>query len=143
MKATRREHRRIAAGAWVMLLLATFAWAPAGSGPAASWATEPRTPADFPRHNYPEPRPALPEPTLPSTGGVLVRTRGCLACHRLGEEGPRAGVDLNGAGRHLSAWTIERFLLQPQAVNPEATMPRPALSPAEAQTIADFLARLR
>jgi cbb3-type cytochrome oxidase cytochrome c subunit len=74
-------------------------------------------------------------------GGVLVRTRGCLECHRLGEQGPRAGVDLYGAGRHLSAEAIERLLLYPQEVNPEATMPQPTLTRAEAQTIADFLAR--
>ena len=116
MKATRREHRSMAAGLSAVLLLAAFAWATAGSGPAASWATEPRAPADFLRHNYPEPRFGPPEPALPPTGGMLVRTRGCLECHRLGEQGPRAGVDLYGIGRHLSAETIERLLLRPPEV---------------------------
>jgi hypothetical protein len=126
-----------------MLLLATFAWAPAGAGPLASWATELRSPADFLRHNYPEPQPVLPQPPIPPTGGVLVRTRGCLECHRLGVQGPRAGVDLYAVGRHMSAETIERLLLDPREVNPEATMPQPALTRAEALVIAKFLARLR
>ncbi len=143
MKTPGKGKQRIAAGLWAMFLLAALAWAPAGTGPASSWATDPRSPEDVLRHKYPEPRFAPPEPALPPHGGVLVRTRGCLECHRFGEQGPRAGVDLYGVGRHLNAETIERLLRDPQGVNPGATMPGPDLTRAEALTIAEFLSRLR
>jgi hypothetical protein len=133
----------MAVGLWSVLVLAAFAWAPSAPDPASASATDPRAPADFLRHNYPEPRLAPLEPAPPETGGMLVRTRGCLECHRFGDQGARAGVDLYGVGRHLSPETIERLLLHPQEVNPDAIMPQPALTRAEALTIAKFLGRLR
>jgi hypothetical protein len=100
-------------------------------------------PEDYLRHKYPVPQLRLPEPNLPPSGGVLVRTRGCLACHILGEQGDRGGVDLSRVGRRLNAEALERLLLHPRDVNPEATMPGPPITPGEALAIAEYLSQLQ
>ena len=142
LKDTRKPKRR-AAGLWGILLLVALAWPLVETGPGAPRAGHGGTAEEILRHKYPEPPLALPRPNLPPTGGALVRARGCLACHRLGEEGARAGVDLSRAGRRYGAESIERLLRHPRQVNPDATMPDPQLTRAEALIIADFLARLR
>jgi len=132
-----------AAKPWALVLFAALSWALAATGAASPWTNEGATPEDFLRRKYPAPQVALPEPDLPPTGGVLVRTRGCLACHTLGEQGARGGVDLSRVGRRLNAEALERLLLHPRDVNPEATMPSPPITPGEALAIADYLSRLQ
>lgn len=136
--------RKTGRGAWprALLLLATLSWALATTGVASSRAGDVATPEDFLRHKYPVPQLPLPEPNLPPSGGVLVRTRGCLACHTLGEQGGRGGVDLSRVGRRLNAEALERLLLHPRDVNPEATMPSPPLTPGEALAVAEYLSQL-
>ena len=144
MKMPGRGKHRIAAGAWPALMLVALARAPAGEPAASSWAPEGPSPQDtMQRHTYPDPRLAPLEPMLPPHGGILVRTRGCLECHHLGDQGARNGVDLSGVGRRLNAEAIERLLLDPHDVNTEAAMLRPPLTRAEVTAIAEFLAWLR
>jgi hypothetical protein len=144
MKTPGRGKHRIAAGVWPVLLLVALARAPAGEPAAHCWAPEGPAPQDtMQRHTYPDPRLAPLEPILPPHGGILVQTRGCLECHRLGDRGARNGVDLSTVGRRLNAVAIERLLRDPHGVNTEARMLRPPLTKAEVSAIADFLARLR
>jgi len=134
----------IDAGVWPLFLLVAFARAPAGEPAGSSWAPEGPAPQDtMQRYEYPDPRLAPLEPTLPPHGGILVQTRGCLECHRLGDRGARSGLDLSGVGRRLNAVAIERLLKDPHGVNTEASMLRPPLTKAEVTAIAEFLARLR
>lgn len=123
--------------------MAAVSWALQPGGPAPSWAGDQQTPGEILRHKYPEPRLALPEPRLPPLGGVLVRTRGCLECHRVGEQGTQHGVGLYNVGRRLTAEDIGRRLADPKAADPAATMITPALTRAEALVIAEFLSRPR
>jgi len=125
------------------VLLAALVLTPVAMGPVPSWAGDQISPQEFLRHKYPEPPVAAPELQLPPYGGVLVRTRGCLDCHRFGDQGSRNGVDLSRVGRRLDAETLDRLLRHPREVNPEATMPAPPLTRDEAFTIATFLFRLR
>ena len=144
MKMPGRGEHRIAAGAWPVLMLVALARAPAAEPAAPSWAPEGPAPQDtIQRHTYPNPRLAPLEPTLPPHGGILVQTRGCLECHRLGDRGARNGVDLSTVGRRLNAAAIERLLLDPHGVNTEATMLRAPLTRAEVLSIAEFLSRFR
>ena len=144
MKTPAEGNTRRAAGVRALLLLAVFAVAAEGAPSASSWASGGLSPQDFLlRHNYPDPRFAPLEPGLPPHGGILVRTRGCLECHRLSEQGARGGVDLSGVGRRLNAEAIERILLDPQGFNPQATMLRPPLTRAEVIAITEFLTWLR
>ena len=126
-----------------IFLLAALVCTLVAIGPESSRAGDPFPPQDFLRHKYPEPPVAAPELQLPPYGGVLVRTRGCLDCHRFGDQGSRNGVDLSRVGRRLDAETLDRLLRHPREVNPEATMPAPPLTRDEAFTIATFLFRLR
>lgn len=128
---------------WHCLVLAALVWAPAAMGPASAWAVDQMSPQDFLRHKYPEPPVAAPEIPLPPYGAVLVRTRGCLECHRFGDQGSRSGVDLSRVGHRMDAEAIDRLLRHPREVNPEASMPAPDLTRDEAFATAAFLARLR
>jgi len=78
-----------------------------------------------------------------SPGAVLFREKGCFACHSLYGTGGDAGPELTRVGSRLPYERIERVLADPVAVNPEATMPPPGLSPEERNTLAQFLAELK
>lgn len=114
-------------GLWAFLLAAFAVWPPGGAGPTPAWAGEGARLED-----------RMPRPP----GGELLRSRGCLDCHRLGEKGNPRGVDLYNVGRHLDDAAIERLLRHPQDVNPGATMPSPFLTRWEALAIAAFISRL-
>ena len=76
-------------------------------------------------------------------GATLFQESGCFACHQLSGTGGEVGPDLTHVGSRLSQDMIERILTDPQAVNPEATMPVPSLSGAERDEIVKFLIGLR
>ena len=50
--------------------------------------------------------------------------------------------DLSNVGHRLNAEAIERLLLHPRDVNPEASMPDPPLTRGEALAIAEYLSQL-
>ncbi|MCA9053150.1 MAG: hypothetical protein KDA75_04900, partial [Planctomycetaceae bacterium] len=87
-----------------------------------------------------------PDKKNPTPDGLtLVRSLGCLACHKLGEEGsssPYGGGDLSHVGGKRTADWLYTWLLQPDRINPERTMPHFKLSPIERSHIAASLARL-
>jgi mono/diheme cytochrome c family protein len=72
-------------------------------------------------------------------GMVLVAQSGCLACHRIGEQGnPGPGSDLTHIGAKLSARQIEHAILDP-------TAPMPSFShspPAKLSAVVTFLGLL-
>lgn len=73
-------------------------------------------------------------------GRDLVESLGCVNCHASGSESldRRRGPDLHTAARLDSAW-LRRWLLDPAAVRPEATMPA-LLDEAEARDVTAYLA---
>jgi menaquinol-cytochrome c reductase cytochrome b/c subunit len=70
----------------------------------------------------------------------LVASSGCLACHRLGEQGNGGpGADLTHVGARLPRAAIEASLVHPQPPMPSfADLPR-----ADREAISSFLADLR
>ncbi|MFM9962840.1 MAG: c-type cytochrome, partial [Planctomycetaceae bacterium] len=95
-----------------------------------------------------EPKPLKTKPlkegepvvTLQRRGEILLRSVGCLACHRFGELGnsndlPFAGPDLtNILQRRNSAWLLT-WLSDPQRLNADHRMPTFALTDEERQAI--------
>ena len=144
MKLPDRGDKWIRAGLWPVLLVAALAGAPTTEPSASPWDPDGLSPQDtLLLHTYPDPRLAPLESILPPHGGILIQTRGCLECHRLGDRGARNGLDLSRVGRRLNAIAIERLLMDPHGVNTEATMLRPPLTQAEVSAIADFLVQFR
>jgi mono/diheme cytochrome c family protein len=78
-------------------------------------------------------------------GDLLLRSVGCLACHRageLGESGPYGGGDLSRIGAKRSRDWLHTYLGDPGRLNPHARMPAFKLSTAERAQLAGELARL-
>lgn len=78
-------------------------------------------------------------------GLTLVRSVGCLACHKLGElgaTGPYGGGDLSHIGAKRTADWLNTWLATPDRINPERQMPLVKLSPTERSVIAAALAEL-
>jgi ubiquinol-cytochrome c reductase cytochrome b subunit/menaquinol-cytochrome c reductase cytochrome b/c subunit len=73
-------------------------------------------------------------------GGAVVAQSGCLACHRIGENGNRGpGPNLTHVGSRLSAARIARAIIQPTAPMPSFKhLPR-----AKFQALVVFLSLLR
>lgn len=84
----------------------------------------------------------LPEPTDRESerGRVVVVRAGCLACHRLNEQGNVApGGDLTRVGTRLSEAQIEQVLVNPPAPMPSFT----SLNADDRAAVAAYLHRLR
>jgi mono/diheme cytochrome c family protein len=97
------------------------------------------------------------EPPVPdgrvAAGRALFAARGCPTCHVFGDA--RFGVDarayaavkpaallapnLRYVRERIPRAVLVRFLVDPQSVDPAATMPRLGVTPAEAESLADFL----
>jgi mono/diheme cytochrome c family protein len=71
-------------------------------------------------------------------GRDVARDGGCLACHRIGNDGGDLGSNLNGVGDRLSPGAIRRALLRPEAPMP----PYGALPDAKLDALVVFLAAL-
>ena len=78
-----------------------------------------------------------------SEGAALFKTKGCIGCHQLGRVGGTAGPELDHVGAGFDRETIKQLTLDPKSVNAAATMPKLGLSEAEADALADFLAKQR
>jgi len=79
-------------------------------------------------------------------GERLVRTRGCLACHRVGElgqNGPFGGGDLSHVGDRKSPEWIHTWLAHPERLNPDHRMPVFSLSKDERRQLTAYLSRLK
>jgi cbb3-type cytochrome oxidase cytochrome c subunit len=87
------------------------------------------------------------EPEGDSTAGArLLRTVGCLACHRaggLGAAGLFGGGDLTAIARKRPADFFARWLTRPEELNPDHRMPVFALTGQETADLAAYLATLR
>ncbi len=79
-----------------------------------------------------------------SPGAAVFQRRGCMNCHSLHGTGGSFGPALDTIGTKLSMEKIERYLIDPKAVNPKALMPpQKELSPKETEAVARFLANLQ
>jgi ubiquinol-cytochrome c reductase cytochrome b subunit len=83
-------------------------------------------------------------------GAAQIFARHCVRCHRLdGDGGGSAddedGPDLSAIGAKHDATTLRRWIADPEAVKPDATMPAfsSRLTPAELDAIAAYLAARR
>ncbi|MGI8728849.1 MAG: c-type cytochrome [Solirubrobacteraceae bacterium] len=73
------------------------------------------------------------------SGKQVVAQSGCLACHKIGENGNTLGPNLSAIGNTSSRQAIARTL-----VNPTAPMPRyDALPAGKRDALVEFLARLQ
>ncbi|MBD3672584.1 MAG: c-type cytochrome [Planctomycetaceae bacterium] len=94
--------------------------------------------------------PSLPKTKLSeqeelSAGETLFHSRGCLACHQMGELGNRdafAGTALDKIGTKRSTAWIYGWLSDPQSLNAEHRMPVIELSNAERRQLAIYLGSL-
>jgi cbb3-type cytochrome oxidase cytochrome c subunit len=81
---------------------------------------------------------------LPS-GETLIRSLGCMACHKLGdlgESGPFGGGTLDHVGNKRSEDWIYTWLGQPEKLSPVTSMPVFKMTPSERATIAKSLSAL-
>lgn len=85
--------------------------------------------------------PSTPSPTA-ELGPQLFKQK-CIVCHKLGEEGGTIGPDLSKIGRQREMDWLLRWLENPQAVKPGATMPRIPLTEEERKALAEYLAGLK
>ncbi len=90
-------------------------------------------------------RKSSPPPSA-QEGRRLFFTLGCMACHRLqglGNSGPWSGGALDHVAQKRPQTFFQRWLLDPQSLNPDAQMPRFDLTRQERQSLVLFLATLR
>lgn len=101
---------------------------PAGNsraGGAGETAGPKQTPGDAAKSSPKKARQTRREPTA-EDGATLVQTRGCLACHTLGERGHSGwfgGGDLGQLARKRPAGFLTRWLTDPAAINRDHRMP--------------------
>jgi mono/diheme cytochrome c family protein len=77
----------------------------------------------------------------PPSGGELASSNGCLACHRVGDEGnAEPGSDLSTVGARRSTAEIRSALTQPPAGMPSY---EGRLSAGEVDALTTYLAGLR
>ncbi len=78
-----------------------------------------------------------------SPGAALVNQESCLACHALGDQGERRGPRLEFIATRRDADWIARYLANPEAFTPGASMPRfDKLSEGQRRAIAEFIVSL-
>jgi ubiquinol-cytochrome c reductase cytochrome b subunit len=86
-----------------------------------------------------QPYPGYP-PEIETASTVFARY--CVGCHKLDGDGGTDGPDLSHAGAKHDLDALRLWITDPEAVNPEAEMPKfgRRLSPVELQAIAAYLA---
>ena len=68
---------------------------------------------------------------------------GCYACHRIGEKGGIVGPPLDKAGFRLNADWLLRWILNPQSIKSETTMPNLGVPERDARFIVLYLKSLK
>jgi mono/diheme cytochrome c family protein len=81
--------------------------------------------------------------TLGKRGKQLFTQQGCYGCHMIEKYGTPIATDLSHIGAKYDRAYLLRWLRDPSAEKPTAHMPKIALSDAEAQALAAYLASLR
>jgi ubiquinol-cytochrome c reductase cytochrome b subunit len=90
--------------------------------------------------------PSLPDETR---AAAMIFARHCVGCHRLdgdgGGQGDDDGPELSRIGAKQNVLTLRRWIADPEAIDPDATMPafENKLTPRELDTIAAYLASRR
>lgn len=122
--------------AWVRLY-----WATAELTSDGDWAREPVPPAALSHDADSKP---VRLARLLREGREILETRRCLKCHAHGRPDPANDApDLTTAGARMNAAWMARWILDPRAERPEATMPRvKSVTPAIAADAAAWLATL-
>jgi mono/diheme cytochrome c family protein len=83
------------------------------------------------------------EKQLAEKGKQLFDDNGCVACHRVGNEGGKLGPALDRAGFMLQPQYIYRWIENPQAFKPNTRMPNLGLSKDDALAITLYVSTLR
>jgi len=76
-------------------------------------------------------------------GKQIFSDYGCIACHRIGDEGGKLGPDLSRVGFMLQPQYIYRWIRNPESFKPSTRMPNLGLSKDEALAISLYLSTLR
>lgn len=76
-------------------------------------------------------------------GKQLFTEQGCHGCHTVGKLGTPIASDLSRVGSKYDVAYLGRWLRDPAAQKPTAHMPKIALTAAEADALAAYLASLR
>jgi mono/diheme cytochrome c family protein len=85
---------------------------------------------------------AAEENTL-AQGKQLFTQQGCYGCHMIEKYGTPIATDLSHVGAKYDRAYLTRWLKDPSAQKPTAHMPKIALTDAEVQALATYLASLR
>jgi len=76
--------------------------------------------------------------------GASAFQQNCMGCHSIGGAGGSIGPALDNVGAKYDQATIEAIIVDPESVNPGATMPPQSnVSDADRQAIGEFLAKQR
>jgi len=76
-------------------------------------------------------------------GKQLFTQQGCYGCHMIEKYGTPIATDLSHVGAKYDRAYLTRWLKDPKAQKPTAHMPKIALTDAEVQALAAYLASLR
>lgn len=84
-----------------------------------------------------------PGPDLAAQGATLFQSKGCMACHGRQGEGTAIAPSLKGVSTKYDTGYLSRWLKDPAAVKPSATMPNLGLSEAEVEALIAHLQTLK
>ena len=74
----------------------------------------------------------------------IIKSQGCLGCHRIAGSGGTFGPALDGVGKRLSAKQIRTKLLDPKSSNPNSAMPSFGQLPAkDLAAVVEYLEQLK
>ncbi len=77
-------------------------------------------------------------------GEELVKSLGCMGCHKIGDSGGSIGPALDKVGKRLEEAQIRKQLVDPKADNPKSMMPSyQRLSATELDALVDYLESLK
>ena len=83
------------------------------------------------------------EESTVAQGKRLFTQQGCYGCHMIDKYGTPIATDLSDVGAKYDRAYLTRWLKDPASQKPTAHMPKIALTEAEVQALAAYLASLR